>query len=289
MQEGWIHVFTPGLMSVEKLDHATEARIRKAFNQNDLCPNDPEKVRVVDNSADREAVLNLTEEESFLAGLRVSAGILDIHAADKPEKPIDLLGFTAGILDIHAAKSPTIPAEVWELLNDVEDPGSGAEQVGEFFVAWEGFTDVCWADLPKKVNMKKLAQETLITLAVDNGVNGRVLKTGWLRGGVYGQDDVVYAIWWAPDNIEANLHAAEEKPIDLLLKRAKQAVQDDPRWEGYESNPALATQLGDVQRAVDAARRREDLELVWEQYALTPPLETLEAEVADKGKEQKKD
>lgn len=85
-----------------------------------------------------------------------------------------------------------------------------------------------------------------------------------------------------------DIHAAA---IDELLKLAKQAVQDDPRWTGYESNPALATQLGEVQRQVDAARSKDDLVRVWQQFALTPPLDVLDAESkkqAQEGKAEKK-
>ncbi len=111
-----------------------------------------------------------------------------------------------------AKKAPPVPQEVYTFLKNLEDPGSGGEQIGEFFVAYEVFTDVCWEGLDKSQDMKKLAEETIDNLMVDQGVSGKIHASGWLHGGEFGKDDVVYAVWWIPQDavVEGRLVHAED-------------------------------------------------------------------------------
>ena len=62
---GWIHVFNPKLLHVKTLDHATEARIRRAYREG-LIHGNPTKVTVVSDDGNVTARLDLTEDESPL-------------------------------------------------------------------------------------------------------------------------------------------------------------------------------------------------------------------------------
>ena len=85
--------------------------------------------------------------------------------------------------------------------------------------------------------------------------------------------------------VKSNLVFADK--IDELLKLAKAAVEDSDRWADYDNNPALATQLGDIQKGIKDARSREDLQVVWDRYAIEPGLDTLESEAGKEVKEEK--
>lgn len=97
------------------------------------------------------------------------------------------------------------------------------------------------------------------------------------------EGETVDQAWTRRASIRKRIKAGK---VDELLKLAKKAVEDSPRWADYDNNPALATQLGDIQKGLNDARSREDLEGLWQRYAIEPGLDTLEAEAGRKAEDE---
>ena len=69
-----------------------------------------------------------------------------------------------------------------------------------------------------------------------------------------------------------------------LQKAARALVEQDPKWTGYLTNPAVAQGLGAVQSAVDRCRSTDDLRKVWEQFRPAITWEQVEARAKEKPK-----
>lgn len=84
---------------------------------------------------------------------------------------------------------------------------------------------------------------------------------------------------------------AEELGIEAasdaqLYKTAKQVVEEDPKWEGYNTDPAKAEELGKVQKALHEARSAEEIRQAWETYQPSMSFEQLEQLADQKDKEK---
>lgn len=63
----------------------------------------------------------------------------------------------------------------------------------------------------------------------------------------------------APSKVKAD-------KLNDLYKAANAEVQEDPKWVGYQTDPAKAKALGEVQQKLKEARSEQEIQDAWEQY-----------------------
>lgn len=121
----WIHVFNQDMLSVDWLDHATEALIRKAYLDGDIDKPSDGLVKVWQRHPDKTVTLDLSEEESPLSASL--SGILFIKGGEFKEvveDPENFLRFTY----IWTSEPNRLPSSVLVQVADLNEPGTSEEQ-----------------------------------------------------------------------------------------------------------------------------------------------------------------
>jgi 2'-5' RNA ligase len=65
--------------------------------------------------------------------------------------------------------------------------------------------------------------------------------------------------------------------FSALQKACRALVEEDPKWTGYLTNPAVAESLGQVQEAISRARTPEDLQRAWQEFRPSTTWEQVES------------
>lgn len=72
VRQGWIHIFTPEILSVWKYDFKTQERIKRAYREHDIN-SDSNVIKIIEQSNDSSHTLNLSElEENIFASRKFS-------------------------------------------------------------------------------------------------------------------------------------------------------------------------------------------------------------------------
>lgn len=188
VRQGWIHVFTPEIISVWKYDSSTEEKIKKAYREGDINT-DSDKVKIVEQNTDNSYNLNPKEvEESVFANMKFS---IREAAVEVPKSYKDEQG--------------------WVSPDGVFYPLDGVPYHGQWVVGYyDWLTQVKHVDLPPKA---QLAIE--VKSKGSDYIRNMLVQQNWIH---------VYSPYIMSVN---DFHSQEQKIIDYVMSNGFRYDNDD--------------------------------------------------------------
>lgn len=246
--DNWIHVFNCDTISVKRLDHATEARIRKVYLEQDVDKPADGLIKVWDHTSGKTVELDLNEENPMLGALR---GILFIQA---DEKTVDFTDPESGLnfKYIWDSEVNRLPSHVQIVMEDPSEP-EGKRHLPTLEIelgpqGWEvpqggtsaqmGAVDIAMANLPQV--LKNVADRVAKKFQVQEKDDGQkpsrynVLEDPALEAvtGLTPEEKIFTTITdWDGDSFYVDLSRVDPATMKIL----KQHPQSDPKRNKYFS------------------------------------------------------